>query len=202
MNEQWPLMGFGIELAPITANKLEKIRAWRNHPDIAEFMKDKSIISAAQQQAWFVSLAENKQQVYLMISYKGEDIGVIYATTCVVDNSTVYANTNDEASTDVTPLDLAIVINPGLYIAPNCKYKNSVLAFSPSLVFIEYLFKQGRCNYLQAQVFKHNNSAIRYNEMLGYQQDEMNEHGLVTMKLSLENFTLAKAKLSKILRFK
>ena len=59
MNEQWPLMGFGIELAPITANKLEKIRAWRNHPDIAEFMKDKNIISAAQQQAWFASLAEN-----------------------------------------------------------------------------------------------------------------------------------------------
>jgi hypothetical protein len=154
MNEQWPLMGFGIELTPITVDKLEKIRAWRNHPDITKFMIDKNIISAVQQQAWFSRLAEKKQQMYLLISYKGEDIGVIYASTCVAYNSPVQVNMNDEANTEVTPLDLATVINPGLYIAPDCKYKNSILAFSPSLVFIEYLFKQGRCNYLQAQVFK------------------------------------------------
>lgn len=190
MNEPWPLKGFGIELTPITADKLEKIRVWRNHPDIAQFMIDKSIISEVQQKEWFACLAEKMHQVYLLISYKGEDIGVIYA------------NTNNKVSTDITALHLASVIEPGLYIAPDCKYKNSILAFSPSLVFIEYLFKQGCCEYLQAQVFKQNNSAIRYNEMLGYQQDEMNEHGLVTMTLSLENFTLAKAKLSKILRFK
>jgi UDP-4-amino-4,6-dideoxy-N-acetyl-beta-L-altrosamine N-acetyltransferase len=190
MTSQWPLSGFGVELSPITFAQLEKIRAWRNHPEVAAFMLDKSHISKHQQQAWFASLAEKKQQVYLVISYKGEDIGVIYATSLL-----------EGGNRQPKDLSLAKMISPGLYIAPNSKYKNSILAFSPSLVFIDYLFKQGCCQCLQAQVFNHNNSAIRYNEMLGYQQDDVDEQGLITMTLSSTDFNLAKAKLGKILRF-
>ncbi|OUR60366.1 hypothetical protein A9Q74_14235 [Colwellia sp. 39_35_sub15_T18] len=184
----WPLTGFGVELRPITADKLEKVRNWRNHPEINQFMLDKSYISARQQQQWFQGLATKAEQVYLMIMYKGEDIGLIYASS-------------EPNAGELAPLALAETVCPGLYIAPECKYKNSILAFSPSLVFIEYLFKQGRCNQLKAQVFKNNNSAIRYNEMLGYQQGNVDEQGLITMSLSLQHFQLAKAKLSKILRF-
>ncbi len=190
MNIQSSISGFGIVLSPITQNKLEKIRSWRNHPEIAEFMLDKSTISQQQQQVWFNSLPEKTHQLYFIISYKGEDIGVIYATSFPEGDGI-----------QPSAIPLAKVISPGLYIAPDCKYKNSILAFSPSLVFIEYLFEQGSCQSLKAQVFNHNNSAIRYNEMLGYQQDEVDEQGVITMTLSAKNFALAKAKLSKILRF-
>lgn len=186
MTSIFPLTGYGIELTEITEDKLEKIRAWRNHPEIVEFMIDKRHISAAQQQKWFQGLADKKHQLYLLISYKGEDIGVIYAVS-----------DNDEQQA----LSLAQVIAPGLYISPECKYKNSVLAFSPSLVFIDYLFNQGSCKTLQAQVFAHNDSAIRYNEMLGYQQGITDGKGLVTMSLSQQEFQQAKKKLSTILRF-
>lgn len=189
MSEPWPLKGYGVELNPISADKLETIRQWRNHPDIVKFMKDKRIISEAHQKQWFAGLAEKTQQLYLMVSYKGQDIGVIYAKT------------HSKVNTDNTALNLAPVIEPGLYIAPDCQYKNSVLAFSPSLVFIDYLFKQGQCIELKAEVFEYNNGAIRYNKMLGYQQGEVDKDGLLTMTLTLADFERAKQTLSKVLRF-
>lgn len=190
MLSQLPLLGFGIELKPITIDKLEIIRGWRNHPDIVSNMIDKSYISSTQQKSWFDSLADKKHQLHLLICYKGEDIGIINA-----------ASVNNEEHEKTQPLWLAESIAPGLYIAPECKYKNSVLAFSPSLVFIDYLFKEGCCRQLIAQVYEHNNSAIRYNKMLGYQQVSIDNDGLVTMTLSNEAFEHAKNKLSKTLRF-
>lgn len=182
------LIGYGIELNELTHNKLEKIRAWRNHPEIVAVSIDKTQISAQQQQNWFNSLRGNNKSLYLVISYKGEDIGIVSALSKI--------------SGEVThPLNRSEVIIPGLYIAPDCKYKNSVLAFSPSLVFIDYLFKQGQCNELNALVFEYNESAIRYNKMLGYQAHDVDEKGLLTMTLNQQNFESAKKELSKTLRF-
>jgi len=194
MLNKLPLKGFGIELKPISVDKLEKIRKWRNHPDIANNMLEKSYISANDQISWFNSLTDKKHQLYLLITYKGEDIGIIYATAI---NKEVHEKNRQKQ----LPLWLAESIAPGLYIAPECKYKNSVLAFSPSLVFIDYLFKENCCRQLIAQVYEHNNSAIRYNKILGYQQVSIDNDGLVTMTLSNEAFESAKNKLSKILRF-
>lgn len=184
------LTGYGIELSEVTEDKIEKIRLWRNHPDIVSVMLDKSDISVAQQKAWFDSLSHKKDRLYLIISYKNEDIGMISAVSVTSDSKQ-----------QLLPLSIAEKIAPGLYIEPNSKYKNSVLAFSPSLVFIEHLFKLAECNELQAQVFEHNESAIRYNTMLGYQAGCVDKQGLLTMTLSLNNFEKAKHKLSKILRF-
>jgi len=179
------LSGYGVELSDVTEDKIEKIRNWRNHPDIIEVMLDKQQISAEQQKAWFASLANKKDRIYLIISYKNEDIGMIYANSTEPNQPLVMANS----------------ISPGLYIAPECKYKNSVLAFSPSLVFIDYLFTQGQCEELQAQVFEFNESAIRYNKMLGYQSHSVDAEGLLTMTLNQQDFEHAKQALSKILRF-
>ena len=178
------LSGYGIELSVVTEDKIEKIRGWRNHPEIADVMLDKNKISSEEQKAWFQSLKEKQHCLYLLISYKNEDIGMIYAQ--VGENLS---------------LTMAKSISPGLYIAPDCKYKNSVLAFCPSLVFIDYLFKQGTCEELVAQVFEFNESAIRYNKMLGYQVAEVDEQGLLKMRLDRSNFEFAKKELSKILRF-
>lgn len=178
------LSGYGIELNEISDDKLEKIRAWRNHPDIIKVSIDKTIISQIQQLEWFESLRQSEDKLYLLISYKGEDIGIISAI-----------NENGK------PLVTAKSVVPGLYIAPESKYKNSVLAFSPSLVFIDYLFKQGVCSELHAQVFEDNESAIRYNKMLGYQTECVDQQGLLTMKLNQQDFERAKKELSKILRF-
>lgn len=178
------LSGFGIELNNFTKCKLEKIRKWRNHPEIVAVSIDKSLISEEQQQGWYQSLHKKEECLYLLVSYKGEDIGVVSAV-----------------SANKVALKQAKVITPGLYIAPDCKYKNSVLAFCPSLVFIEYLFQQGQCNELNAQVFEFNESAIRYNKMLGYQSHSVDNNGLLTMTLNKKDFECAKESLSKILRF-
>lgn len=180
------LAGYGIELKAITRDKLDKIRTWRNHPEIVNVSIDKQLISELQQATWFESLQVKTDRLYMLISYKGEDIGVVSAISSIVPGESLLS---------------CKIITPGLYIAPDCKYKNSVLAFCPSLVFIDHLFKQGTCEELVAQVFEFNESAIRYNKMLGYQVAEVDEQGLLTMKLNRSDFEFAKKELSKILRF-
>jgi len=189
MTTTFPLTGYGVKLSLLSEDKVEQVRLWRNHPEVANNMLDKSVISKSQQQRWFNSL-NNQRQLYLVISYKEEDIGVIYA---LVDDG------DDEKKAQ--PLNKANVIAPGLYIAPECQYRNSVLAFCPSLLFIDYLFQMQSCSYLKAKVFSYNTAAIRYNEALGYNKKDVDEDNLLTMTLSRENYQRAKNKLTKVLRF-
>lgn len=181
--------GYGVELVTISQDKIEKIRGWRNHPEIKEVMLNKQEISKAEQQLWFDSLTDRKDCLYLLIRYKQQDIGVISALSVNIDTQ------------HKLPLKQAKNIAPGLYIAPDCKYKNSVLAFSPSLLFIEYLFQQGCCEKLTAQVYHTNEQAIRYNKMLGYQVQQQDEQGFLTMTLTQAQFNKAKPALTNILRF-
>jgi len=178
------LSGFGIKLSPLTADKLELVRSWRNHIDVAQYMVDQSHISVNQQRIWFASLEEKVDQLHLLISYKGENIGVINAKTL-----------------DGLSLNNSQVISPGLYLSPQSKYRNSILAFSPSLVFIDYLFSLEKSQTLLAQVLPENTNAIRYNQTLGYTKQSVDHQGIVTMQLLLADFELAKIKLAKILRF-
>lgn len=182
------LQGFGVQLKPITQDKIELIRQWRNHPDIASNMFNQNIITKEQQQMWFDLLAQKTDQHYWIISYKSQDIGVASGL-----------------SSDNKPLNESKEIIPGLYLAPECRYKYSVLAFSPSLVLLDYFFSFANCESIVAQVFAHNASALRYNESLGYQveSDEINSENkqIITMRLTQEHFEIAKIKLSKILRF-
>lgn len=181
------LMGYGVELSNICPTQLEKIRGWRNHPDIMNVSINKEKISKNQQIEWFNSLCNKNDRLYLIVSYKGEHIGMVSAIS-------------DSRHKD-NHIMLSEIIIPGLYIAPDCKYKNTVLAFCPSLVFIDYLFKQGQCIELQAQVYESNESAIRYNRALGYKLGNVDEQGLLTMTLKVNDFESAKKELSKILRF-
>ena len=184
MNDSFKLAGFGIELVPLTIDKLEMVRAWRNHVDVAKYMLDQSYISTDQQISWFNTLSCKEDQLHLLIRYKGEYIGVVNAK-----------------SLDGSPLNKAIKVSPGLYISPSSKYRNSILAFSPSLVFIEYLFNLKNTHQLLAQVLPNNSNAIRYNESLGYKKQSVDEQGIITMQLVLTDFECAKNKLAKILRF-
>ncbi|WP_206484778.1 GNAT family N-acetyltransferase [Thalassotalea sp. G2M2-11] len=176
--------GFGIELTPLTLNDIEQVRQWRNHPDITKYMVDQSYINTEQQQQWFHLLSNRDDQQYLMISYKQQHIGVIYGKSLTSE-----------------PLLIAETIELGLYLDPESKYRNSILAFSPSLVFIHYLFHCCQCRKLLAHVLPHNQSAIRYNTQLGYEITGTDESGMVIMELNQANFDQAKMKLAKILRF-
>lgn len=178
------ITGFGIELTSLTIDDIEMVRMWRNHIDVNRYMLNQSFITAQQQINWFNKVKGKTDQLHLLISYKGEAIGVINAK-----------------SFDEQCLNKAKVISPGLYLSPEGKYRNSILAFSPSLVFIEYLFQLENTQTLLAQVLPDNTSAIRYNETLGYTKKSVDEQGVVTMQLLFEDFNIAKAKLAKTLRF-
>lgn len=67
---------YGIKLKRLTANDIELVRKWRNHPKIRQRMSFKKHISKEMQERWFESI-NNKYNYYYLIEYKGKDIGVI-----------------------------------------------------------------------------------------------------------------------------
>lgn len=185
--------GFGVQLKPLEQEQIERVRLWRNNPEISQFMFEQGEISQEQQQAWFDSLKKKDNVGFWLAHYKNEVIGVINVTS--VNGSSV-----EKAST----------LEPGLYMVPESRYKNSILAFCPSLALIDYFFKIGT-QVMEAKVKSTNSAALRYNEMLGYKviaekstsTANASEIGadIITMRLERQSFAKAKDRLTKIIRF-
>lgn len=64
------------------------IRTWRNQDYVRAAMLTDHIISEEEHQNWFVRLAEDNQCIYLIVTYKGIDIGVTYFTEINRKNET------------------------------------------------------------------------------------------------------------------
>jgi RimJ/RimL family protein N-acetyltransferase len=56
-----------VHLAPIDADDLELMRAWRNRDDIRVWFNDGRVIEAAQQQAWYRGYLENPADLMFIV---------------------------------------------------------------------------------------------------------------------------------------
>lgn len=181
------ITGFGVVLTPITLSDIEKVRRWRNHPEVTKYMFDQRPISAFQQKSWFATLATRNDIGVWLVMYKGIAVGVINVRT---ENG--------------TPVQGTKKLEPGFYMAPDSPYRNSVLAFSPSLALIDYFFSRG-VTLMEAKVKSNNKAALRYNQSLGYDIVEsvpqLQDAETHLMQLEPRTFDLAKKKLTKIIRF-
>lgn len=174
---------FGVSLLPLTESHLEMVRQWRNHPEVARYMFSQAPISEQQQQAWFDKVKEDVSQQHYVIDYRGEAIGVINGKSM-----------SGQALSD------AELIEVGMYLAPESRYRGTVLAFCPALAFNDYCFKHWHCQRLQAEVLPENSAALRFNQQLGYSEIERLP-GKVVLQLTQENFQAASKTLSSIIRF-
>ena len=181
------IAGWGASLRPIAYDDLETIREWRNHDDVRMHMLNQSLITTAQQVEWFEQLAQRTDCQYFVICFNDQPHGV--------------ANIR---SFDGEPITEAKRLEPGLYLAPDSKYRSTVLSFSPALALNEAAFEQTQCELLVARVFKSNETAIRFNKTLGYNAPQVIQESsdLVSMALTVSNHDAAKERLNILQRFK
>ncbi len=145
------LEGYNVTLRQIESQDLERIRSWRNDPQVSQHMLSQEYITQEQQQAWFKKVSGDQGQQHFVIFYKGEAIG------CA----------NVQSRGLGTILTNAKTIEPGLYIADE-RYRGNIVAFAPTLLLNDYCFDTLNANKLLAVVKKTNQAALNYNLKLGY----------------------------------
>jgi len=155
------LSGYQVVMRPIEQSDLELLRNWRNDHDVSQFMVSQSHITREQQQAWFNKILRDTSQMHFVISYKDSVIGS--------------ANLKSKSSRD--DVTESAIVEPGLYIGEE-RYRNNIVAFSPTLLLNDYCFDVLKCTKLVAIVKANNTAALNYNAKLGYsvvKQDELVE---------------------------
>lgn len=137
---------YGIALKPLQESDLEKVRAWRNSPEIAELMLDQTYITEEMQQKWFKGLQTDSSRAYWVAWFKDEPIGVA----------------------SLVNIDLAAgTAEPGMYIYPE-KYRGNIVPFCMAFALNDYVFEELKLTSLIAEVFSDNQAAMRFNEKCGY----------------------------------
>lgn len=173
------LEGFKVLLNPVSQSDLEQLREWRNSHEIAQFMVSQEVISRQQQQAWFERISVDPCQQHWVISFRGKAIGS--------------ANIK---SLDGLPLRSSTLIEPGIYIADE-KLRGNIIAFSPSLVMLDYCFGILGVNKVKAHVKDDNTSALNYNKQLGYKV--VSEGKLTEIELTAADYFEATHQIKKLL---
>lgn len=69
-------MKYGVTLERLTAKDIEQVRQWRNEPIVVRNHAFREYISPEMQEKWFISV-NNINNLYTIIEFKGEKIGVI-----------------------------------------------------------------------------------------------------------------------------
>ena len=67
---------YGIVLRRLTAADIELVRRWRNDATVNQYMEYREYITAEMQKKWFHSI-NNDNNLFYVIEYKGEKIGLI-----------------------------------------------------------------------------------------------------------------------------
>lgn len=67
-------------LRPVSEADLELLYAWRNRPEVREFMYTSSEIEPAEHRRWFASMLEDPSRQWLALSVKGNECAIICFT--------------------------------------------------------------------------------------------------------------------------
>jgi UDP-4-amino-4,6-dideoxy-N-acetyl-beta-L-altrosamine N-acetyltransferase len=167
---------YGIKLSRLQESDLELLRHWRNAPLIRETMEFRDFISPEMQIKWFNSI-NNIHNIYMLISYRDEKIGLINAK-----------NINWEEKS----------FESGIFFW-DTNYYNSFVPAIVSLLTTSFAFKILNYNILYAHVLKTNHHAIKYNLKLGYELCEGQEEKENQLySLSLEKFNSVARKFKRV----
>lgn len=151
------LSGYGMILMPIQKTHLEQLRIWRNSSEISRFMFNPDEITSEQQVSWFKKIGQTVSQLHWSICYKGQLIGT--------------ANIKERNGLPIVKKQKAenLTVEPGIYLGDE-RFRGNLLAFSPSLLLVDYCFEILELSRLQAKVHKDNAAALNYNLKLGYKK--------------------------------
>lgn len=72
-----PITKYGVTLRPLTHDKIELVRQWRNHPKIQQYMEYRDEITPEMQESWFQKISMSGKDFYFIIEIDGREIGLI-----------------------------------------------------------------------------------------------------------------------------
>lgn len=140
---------FGLELSSLTKADLPLVLRWRNDPEVSRYMIYQSEITMDEHLAWFASLGNFSH--YLMIRYKGREIGVFNLRDIDPDEPSAEA---------------------GIFIGEP-EFRKSFIPMLCILAMMDVCFDVLGMKKLTARVRKDNIDALRMNEELGYTLADM-----------------------------
>lgn len=137
---------YGITLRPLTHNKIELVRRWRNHPMISQYMIYRSHITPEMQERWFQKISASGTDFYFIIEYQGREIGLINVKD--VD----YVNKCGEQGIFVWDHD----------------YLDTGVAFLAFFCLDDFCTETLGLETVYCHILSSNTRAIRFDEYLGY----------------------------------
>lgn len=141
------LENYDVRLIRLTEDKIEMVRNWRNDPKISQYMEYRETITPEMQAKWFESI-NNNDNLYYIIEFKGEEIGLINIKD--IDN----INKTGES---------------GVFIYSD-KYLNTDISYRAHLILFDYYFIDLCYCELHAHILESNKRASRFVEFLGYKK--------------------------------
>jgi len=139
------LTGYGIILRQLEACDLEKLRLWRNSPDVVRYMACREQITPKMQERWYADVRE-RGDLYFMICDDGQDVGVI----------------------NLKEIDLrAGEAEGGIFMARE-EFCNTLTPFRASLCLLDFGFEVLRLIRKRVHILDGNKRSIRFCTMLGY----------------------------------
>jgi RimJ/RimL family protein N-acetyltransferase len=166
---------YGITFHHLMEEDLEMVRQWRNDPVVANNYEFRDHITPEMQLDWFRKI-NNINNLYTIIEYQGEKIGVIN-----------FKNIDWEGR----------VAEGGIFL-PDPKYHHTFIPAVISYITTEIVFVLFEWNESQAHVLKENKSVQGFVKMLGYElmpgQEEVNNQ---LYKVTSESFEKRAPKLKK-----
>jgi RimJ/RimL family protein N-acetyltransferase len=166
---------YGLTFKFLKEEDIELVRRWRNDPVVANNYEFREHITPEMQEKWFRSV-HNINNLYTIIGYQGEKIGVINLK-----------NIDWEART----------CEGGIFL-PDPKYHQTYVPAIISYITTEIIFEMFEWNIGTAHVLKENKSVQQFVKMLGYEllpgQEEVNNQ---EYRITRETFEKYAPKLKK-----
>lgn len=171
---------YGVVLKPLTKDKIELVRRWRNDPKISIFMEYRDYITPDMQLKWFHSV-DNNQNFYFLIEVDQKEIGLI--------------NVRDVDYQQGTG-------EPGIFIWDD-DYLNSTVSFQSILALTDFCFEELNLKKLIIHVLSDNKRAKDFNMSYGYQLSS-NQEKIYNQEYTLvyERYQMKRAKILKLLKWK
>jgi RimJ/RimL family protein N-acetyltransferase len=159
---------FGITISLIRESDIELVRQWRNDPVVVKNYAYREYITPEQQAKWFKTI-NNTRNLYTIIEYKSEKVGVI----------------------NIKNIDWGMQTFEGGVFIPYEKYHNTPLLAVISYLTTEIFFDVFNWPVGKAHVLRENKSTQAFIKMLGYrmspgQEEEENQEFFITREFFFE----------------
>ncbi|SDT95377.1 UDP-4-amino-4,6-dideoxy-N-acetyl-beta-L-altrosamine N-acetyltransferase [Halopseudomonas salegens] len=133
-------------IRPMQASDLETVLAWRNHPDVRDFMYTKHEITLAEHTAWFAKASRDAQRHLMIFESNEVPVG--------------FSNLHQIAEGGIADW--------GFYTAPEA-VKGTGRALGKAA--LEYAFVELGLHKVCGQALAFNQRSIRFHDNLGFQQE-------------------------------